>query len=203
MFKTLQSLAVGLIMLGLLSLTASDLAAHPHVFITQKIEAVFDSQGLAGIKVFWKFDDMFASMISEDYDSNGNGQLELAEVSKIEQEAFGYIAKDSYFTFITIDKKPFKVTQVADFEAVLQDQRLEYHFFIPCPIRATASISKVSVATYDPSYYSAIFFGKDGAALKGAAPYEVTTAIREDPDTTIYYDMIHPWTLFLEFSLKP
>ena len=68
---------------------------------------------------------------------------------------------------------------------------------------ATRAPKKISVGTYDPNYYSAIFFAQQGAvSLTQADAFAVSTDIREDPDTKIYFDMIHPWTLFLEFGLK-
>jgi ABC-type uncharacterized transport system substrate-binding protein len=178
--------------------------AHPHVFIVQRLEAVFDDQGLAGIRVRWKFDDMFAAMIAEEHDRNQNGLLEESEVKKIKENAFEYISEFNYFVFIKIDDTPFQVKYTTDFNAVLKDNRLEYQFLVPCHVKAIHNVKKITVATYDPSYYSAIFFAKNSpVTLSCAEEYEVKTAIREDPSTTIYYGMIHPWTLFLEFRLKP
>jgi ABC-type uncharacterized transport system substrate-binding protein len=34
----------------------SDVIAHPHVFIVQRLKIVFDDQGLAGFGVEWQFD---------------------------------------------------------------------------------------------------------------------------------------------------
>jgi len=192
------------ILLTILLMPVLEAMAHPHVFIVQRLHVVFDENGLAGIKIRWKFDDMFASMIAEDHDRNKNGQLEPSEVKTIKEEAFSYISKSNYFTFVKIDNKPFKIKFIADFNAVLKDQQLEYEFFVPCHVRASHNIKKITVASYDPSYYSAIFFAKNGpVSIASVDAYKVKTAIREDPSTTIYYGMIHPWTLFLEFCLKP
>ena len=201
-WRSLQQILCWMVLL--FSLCPSDLYAHPHVFVVQRLNVVFDDKGLAGIKVFWKFDDMFAGMIAEDHDLNRNGILEPVEVKTVEKNAFSYIAEYSYFSFIKIDKKPFEVKFIRDFDAVLKDNRLTYEFFIPCHVSVTKHIKKITVATYDPSYYTAIFFAANSSvSLSNADTYEVKTAIREDPDTKIYYDMVHPWTLFLEFSLKP
>jgi len=178
--------------------------AHPHIFIVQRLNVVFDDKGLAGFKIRWKFDDMFAGMIAEDHDRNRNGQLEHDEVQSIRKNAFCYLAEHNYFVFITIGDKPFKVNYTTDFTAILQGGQLEYQFFVPCHVMATRNVKKISVAAYDPTYYSAIFFTKNNpVSLTSADACEVKTAIREDPSTTIYYGMVHPWTLFLEFCLKP
>lgn len=177
--------------------------AHPHVFITQRLTAVFDDNGLAGIKVHWLFDDMFASMIAESHDTNRNGQLEPDEVQVVKEKAFSYISEDNYFVFIKIDNKPFEVKFIKDFNAILNDKSIVYEFFIPCHVAATEDSKKVSISTYDPTYYTSIFFAKDNpVSLKSADNYELKANIKKDPRTKIYFDMVHPWTLFLEFRRK-
>lgn len=191
------------IVLAALLSSAREIGAHPHVFIVQRLEVVFDDKGLAGVRVRWKFDDMFAAMIAEDHDRNGDGALDPPEVEIVREKAFSFIAEHNYFIFIKIENKPFQVKYTTDFNAVLKDGKLEYHFFVPCHVTATKAKKKISVATYDPTYYTAVFFAKNGpVSLADASPYEIKTAIREDPSTKIYFDMIHPWTLFLEFQRK-
>lgn len=165
----------------------------------QRLNVVFDEKGLAGIKVRWKFDDMFA----EDHDLNRNGKLEAGEVIKIKEKAFSFISEHSYFTFIKIDNVPFKVKFVRDFNAILENRKLVYEFLIPCHVTATNQAKKVTVASYDPSYYTAIYFTrKEPVTLTTADDFDVKTSLKEDPDTKIYFDMIHPWTLFMEFRQK-
>ena len=82
---------------------------------------------------------------------------------------------------------------ITDFNAILENKGLIYEFFIPCHVTAADNFKKVTIATYDPSYYSAIFFpNKEPVSLTYADAYEVKTDIQEDPDTKIYFDMVHP-----------
>jgi ABC-type uncharacterized transport system substrate-binding protein len=164
---------------------------------------VFDEKGLAGIKVRWEFDDMFAGMIAEDHDLNRNGKFETVEVQEVKEKAFSFISKHSYFIFIKIDNVPFQVKFIRDFNAILEDRKLVYEFLIPCHVTATAQVKKVTVASYDPSYYTAIYFTqKEPVKLTAADGFDVKTSLKKDPDTTIYFGMIHPWTLFMEFRQK-
>jgi ABC-type uncharacterized transport system substrate-binding protein len=177
--------------------------AHPHVFIVQRLNAVFDEKGLAGVRVRWKFDDMFASMIAEDHDINRNGKFEAGEIQAVKEKAFSFISEHSYFTFIKIDNTPFPVKFVKDFNAVLENKKLVYEFLIPCHVTATNQVKKVTVASYDPTYYTAIYFTqKKPVSLTAADGFDVKTSLKEDPDTAIYFDMVHPWTLFMEFKRK-
>jgi ABC-type uncharacterized transport system substrate-binding protein len=203
--KSLRTLMmVGITLLFFWGLPLPAALAHPHVFIVQRLNLVFDDKGLAGIKVQWILDDMFAAMITEDFDQNRNGKLEPEEVALVEEKAFSYISEYNYFIFIKVENAPLDVKSVRDFNATLENKVLIYEFFIPCRVAATSRFKKVSVASYDPSYYTAIFFAENGpASLTAGEAFEVKTAIREDPDTKIYYDMVHPWTLFLDFRKKP
>ncbi len=177
--------------------------SHPHVFITQRVKIVFDAQGLAGFKIYWMFDDMFTSMIAGDYDKNQNKVLEKNEVALIKKEAFSYVSNYNYFTFVKIDGKIFDVKFIQDFSAELHDKKLVYKFFIPCHIVATRNFKHVRVASYDPSYYSAIFFANKGSVSSdNSEPFKVKTAVKEDKSTLIYYGQVSPWTLFLDFRAK-
>ncbi len=187
-----------------ISVNLPEVNAHPHVFAVQQLNIVFDDKGLAGIGVRWKFDDMFANMIAEDHDVNRNGKLEANEIIAVREKAFSFISEYNYFNFIKIDGMPFQVKSIRDFNAVLVNKELVYEFLIACHVTATSHFKRVSVASYDPSYYIAIHFVREKpVSLTAADDFEVKTAIREDPDTKIYFDMIHPWTLFMEFRKKP
>ena len=180
-----------------------DAISHPHVFIVQRIQVVFDDKGLAGFRIEWKFDEMFSSMIATDYDKNKNKYLEPDEVAVIKENAFSYISNYNYFTFVRIEGKPFQVKYVKDFSAKLVGNKLTYEFLVPCHVAAMSSFKRIIIATYDPSYYTAIFFAKKHpAALANADRFQVESAIKEDKATSIYYDMVHPWGLFLDFRKK-
>ena len=131
-----------IILLGILCLfTASKIVqAHPHTFINQKIKVVFDDKGVAGFNIWWEFDEMFASMIVGDYDSNNNNVLEKNEVAVIKEKAFSYLSNFNYFIFIKIDNKVFDVKFIKDFFAKIKNKKLIYEFFVPCHVSAVENI---------------------------------------------------------------
>ena len=181
----------------------SDAIAHPHVFIVQRLNIVFDNQGLAGFGIEWHFDDMFSSMIATDYDKNQNSTLEPAEVLMVKEKAFSYIAEYDYFIFVKIDGQPFKVKFIKDFNAVLKNGKLSYHFFVPCHVKAHELLKQIVIAVYDPSYYTAIFFAqKRPVRVENGDRFVIESSIKEDKSTSIYFGMINPWALFLKFRFK-
>ena len=195
-FKTL--LLVGLL---ILNVTGSSLNAHPHVFIANKIQVIFDEKGVAGFKVSWAFDEMFSAMIAQDFDADKNGRLNENEIKTIKEKAFAYIAPHNYYINIKINGEDFPIKFVRDFTARLEKGNLFYDFTIPCHVTALAAPKTILVSPYDKEYYSALYFTeKDPVSIKAAKGFKVETRIAEDPDTRIYYDMVHPWTLFLNFK---
>ena len=194
---------ISTILIILLTIFCGVALSHPHVFIAQRITIVFDNQGLAGFNIHWTFDDMFTIMIAEDYDKNQNKVLEKSEIALIKKEAFSYVSNYNYFTFVKIDGKPFDVKFIQNFSAEFHDKKIVYKFFIPCHITATSNFKNVRVASYDPSYYSAIFFANNGSVpLDNSKSFKVRAVIKEDKSTSIYYGQINPWALFLDFCTK-
>jgi ABC-type uncharacterized transport system substrate-binding protein len=192
-----------MILFSLFGLLCDSALSHPHVFVVQRIEIVFDDKGLAGFKILWRFDEMFSSMIVGDYDKNQNRSLEPDEIKAIKKGAFSYLSNYHYFTFVKIDGQPFEVKFVTDFWAEVKENKLIYRFFVPCHVAARSSHRHIVAANYDPSYYTAIFYAEDRpAALKNAGAFDVGTAIRQDASTSIYYGMVNPWALFLDFRKK-
>ncbi len=151
----------------------------------------------------WNFDEMFSSMIAMDYDQNQNSTLEPAEVAVVKEKAFSHIAEYDYFIFVKIDGQPFKVKWIKDFNAVLKNGRLSYHFFVPCHVKANELFKQIIIAAYDPSYYTAIFFAQNRPALvENGDRFVIESSIKEDKSTSIYFGMLNPWALFLKFRLK-
>ncbi|MBU1340488.1 MAG: DUF1007 family protein [Proteobacteria bacterium] len=192
-----------LIIFGFLFVMVDIAWSHPHVFIAQNLKIVFDEKGMTGFNVCWEFDDMFSTMICDDHDKNKNKILEDAEVASIRETAFSYIAEFNYFIYVKIDGKPFQVKYVTDFSARLEKGKLIYEFFIPCHVSAVKNLKRINIASYDPTYYSAIYFIEQHPyEINNNGPFEITAQIKEDKSTSIYYDMVHPWALFLEFRIK-
>ncbi len=178
--------------------------SHPHIFIVNRLTVVFDDKGLAGIRVKWIFDEMFSSMISVDYDQNHNGHFEESEIKTIHKEAFSYLVNYDYFCFIKIDGKSFKVKYVRDFSASLNNnKKLIYEFLIPCHVKAIPTFKELTIALYDPTYYTAVFFANNKPlSLKNDSKFEIKSSISQNLKETYYYGMINPWELMVKFRLK-
>lgn len=196
-------LFASLIMCLLPAAFASVASGHPHVFIENTLTLIFDNHGLAGIHVKWIFDEFFSNMIACDYDSNHSGSLDSREVNNIKEKAFRNLKNFDYFTFISIDKRPFKVKYVRDFSAELKGGKLIYRFLIPCHVKATSGYKQFIISQYDPTYYTSFAFVKNNPVrFRGASHFDTAHHIEKNLDKSFYYGQFHPLEIVLEFREK-
>jgi ABC-type uncharacterized transport system substrate-binding protein len=140
---------------GLLAFGPIAAQAHPHVFIKQHVEAVFDRSGLTGIRLTWRFDAMYSSMMRADYVSSKKGPLTPEDVKTLHDKCFSALKDEHYFTTVTFDGHPLPLGVPTDFSAEAAGDSIVYRFVIPLKllpgqIRPT---NKVEISVFDPSYY--------------------------------------------------
>ena len=140
----------------LLSLAALPAAAHPHVFINNKMTVTFDAGVLQGITFTWTFDDMFSNMILSDYDPKGTGQFDAAHVKAVKEGAFDNLENYHYFVAMTIGTKPVAHFKIERFmPSVTETKKLVYSFFIPLKVAVQAKEQAVRLTVYDDTYFVA------------------------------------------------
>jgi len=200
MFRVFQlTLAASLLLLTLPAISWT----HPHSFITTSYALVFDNQGLTGIRVYWSFDEMYSSMTGGDFDKDKDGTFNTQESDELVQLAIAHLPPFHFFTNIEIDGRLFPVNAVSDFKITFESGQLDYEFFVPCPVPVKNQIQTIKIAPYDPEYSAAMFFATDQPVfLEKAENFKLDISIGEDPNKTIFFDMIHPETLTLTFQNK-
>ena len=191
-----------LLELFLLPVPYSD--AHPHVFVANRFQVVFDDSGLAGIRVKWVFDRYFSQMIADEFDLDKDGALDAGEIASIEEHAFSNLESSAYFTFIQIDAKPFVIQWVRDFKASLNKGVLNYEFLIPCHVKATEAFKEIRVSPYDPSYYTLVLFAQtDAVTLIQSDGFETDFRVAKNMQESYYDGQVNPYEMALRFRLAP
>ena len=175
---------------------------HAHVWIDNTVVVHFDDQGMAGFKEKWAFDEMFSQMIIHDFDKNRNGRFELAEVKEIKKGAFSNLRKFDYFTHVKINGKSFEVKFVKDFNAKIVKNRVTYHFFVPCHIKATSSFKEIRIGIYDESFYTSITLLRDQILFKHDLAYEHHHKMELNKKEPYYYGQVYPEEIVLRFRKK-
>ncbi len=176
------------------------LLSHPHVFIDYTVNFVFDQNELVGIKTQWIFDEMYSSMLIQDYDVDKDGRFSSSEIKTAKQDAFSNLENYNYFVYITIDSKCFEVKSVDNFSVDVCNNKVVYRFFIPCVVPTTPSYKKIEICMYDETYYVDLLpLGDDPVRFtnEGSIDYEIK--VFEDTKESRDYGEIYPYSIRLTF----
>ncbi len=169
--------------------------AHPHIWIDVSVELRFQGEVLEGMRVVWLFDEYYSAFAVQDFDANGNKQLDREELAVLENSHEGL--KDySYFTHLKVgDLVPenLKVEVVENFTAEMKDDRLQYAFDVPLPQNLDPRETTFGVGFYDETYYIDLNVGSPRKLrVTGNWPVNCQPALVEDKLNPIYFGMVNP-----------
>ena len=147
---------------------AGPAAAHPHVFVVVTSEVLFDAQGrVSGVRQAWTFDDMYSSFVTTGASDDGK-PVTSQKLQPLAEQNVGELADYSYFT---IAKAPGQKIEFGKPEAISmqEDDKKLVTLKFTLPFKAPVKADKAfTLQVYDPSYFVAFDFAKDGVTLKSA-----------------------------------
>jgi ABC-type uncharacterized transport system substrate-binding protein len=168
---------MGLAAAALLLLSAAPATAHPHVFIDYAVVLRFDQGALKSVRMTWTFDEMYSSMLFQDYTSHPRGALSSADQSRLQKGAFEDTADYHYFVDVMLNGKPVEVKKVTDFAAKFEHHRMSYSFTVPIPDAAASGKSALEIAAFDNEFYIDFeLVEKDAVSFENAEGLGVTCA---------------------------
>jgi ABC-type uncharacterized transport system substrate-binding protein len=164
-FDTARAGAFAISVLGAIAgsaaFMATPAAAHPHIFVDARFEAVADADGrLAEVRDVWRFDEVFSSSVLVDFDRNENMTLDPSELEAVAKTVRNSLAQYSYYTNVTINGKPVPLAKPETIHAAYKDQSLILSFSQK-PVQSTTMRGLVVFGVYDPTLYTALDFAAD------------------------------------------
>ncbi len=144
-------------------------AAHPHVWVTARMQAIFNVKGeIAALRHTWTFDEMYSAFVTEGQGKEGElmTKAQLAPLAKSNIES---LAEFDYFTFAKAAGKAVEFGPPEDYSLEQQkDKRVVLRFTLP--LKTPASASKAfSFQVYDPTYFVAFEMEKDNPVSMAGA----------------------------------
>jgi ABC-type uncharacterized transport system substrate-binding protein len=177
-----SELAAGVLLVLVLGHPAPSLA-HPHVFIDYSVTVLFGADGPEGVQFSWAFDDLFSSMILQQYDTNRDGAFSPAETRVIEAKHFVHLKEYQYFVALKVGGQPMTVNGIRDFQARVARERVSYVFTIPIT-GASPAEGTLHIALDDPTFYTALVPDEKLPVRVQAPPdYRVHCNVVKDPKT--------------------
>src|SRR5687767_9964108 len=165
------SLLLGML-LGGLGLSATPLAAHPHVWIEARSNVVFDEQGrIVALDHVWTMDEMYTDAAVDGLDKDGDGFYSPQELAPLTKENIESLKEYDYFTSFKADAEKSAFGEVVEAKQVWKDKRLTLSFRLPLKEAVDPLKTAVVYRVYDPGFFIAIDFPlKDAVAASGPVP---------------------------------
>jgi len=177
-------------------------AAHPHVFINNKMTVIFDKGTLKGISFRWSFDDMFSAMILTDFKPKPDGSFSAKSTEAIKAGAFDNLENYHYFLAFFIGKQPLKRIRIEQFTpSVVEGTKLVYSFFVPLDLAATAEDQMVRVTVYDDTYFVAFdLMHADDVTITGDTGVSVGLSIEKTKVKPLWPGQYMPDQLVIRYK---
>ncbi len=171
-------------LLAVLALAAGPAAAHPHVFVTNKVAVLFD--------------DFFSSTLLEDFDADGDGGFDAAEVAALHDNAFVPLRDYGWFTHLYLDGEERPAPEPSGFRAVAEGELVRYRFdlMLPAPVDPAATLFEVAI--YDQEYYVEVLLDADSPVTLEASPPACRATVAEDETRAYYFGMVYPQMIGVE-----
>ena len=100
----------------LVALSAGPAAAHPHVWVTMKIEVVYAPEGaVSELRHTWAFDQMFSTFATQGIKSGQKGVFTREELQPLADVQISSLKDFSYFTFARINGEPVQWSAPTDY----------------------------------------------------------------------------------------
>ena len=167
--------------------------AHPHVFITNAMTFVFSGELVTGLRQQWAFDEIFSSTIIADFDRNGDGIFDAAEIAAIKNDAFANLKDYGYFTHLLLDGQVWTASEIREFSVAREGDQVVYSFFVPLPTPIDPRKTDLRAEVYDAEYYVEITLDTArSATVEGEAAASCGVALTQNQNATYYFGLIHP-----------
>ena len=130
-------------------------AAHPHIWIDNRIEVRLNGDRIEAIRAHWTFDAFFSQSVLIDVGQVRGGRLSPDQVERIRRNAFENLRNYGYFTYIRINGTNHPVQAVERFGARINDENaLVYTFDIPLDVPIGSEPVSLRISMYDETFFS-------------------------------------------------
>ena len=144
-----------MLILMLTSLTASPVAAHPHVFIDTGFELILDDTGqMTHVRVIWQYDDFYSLLITEDMALNSDGVLAEEEIAMLTGFDMKWDESFNGDLVVTQGDTPVALSRPQEVTASFADGRITTTHLRALEVPLVPGETLIMKA-YDPTYYVA------------------------------------------------
>ena len=144
--------------IALVLLSASSVAAHPHVFVTATLNIQLNDDGqIAGVHVSWAYDDLFSLLVTEELELDPDGDMVLTADENAALTAYIIDWPADYVgdVYLWAGETALPLAPVTDHAVSFQDGIVTETFYRALITPQDTITAPVDVQVYDPYYYVA------------------------------------------------
>lgn len=181
-------------------LAAAPAAAHPHVFIDNRVTFVFDAGKVTGLRVHWVFDDVFSDDLLNQFDADGDGTFDSLESKAVGDGTLPNLKLFHYFTYVWVDGKELDPIDPTDFIAKADRSRIvSFAMSVPLPAPVDPRTQALAVEIYDREFYVEIDLAQeDPVTLKNADGVPCGATVRDDHENAYFGGYVFPQEIALQ-----
>ena len=179
---------------------AGPAAAHPHVFIDNKVAFVFDSGKVTALRLAWAFDEVFSDSLLMQFDADGDGTFDALESKATGEGTLPNLKMFHYFTYIWVDGKQLDPIDPADFVASVDDKRIvTFRMTVPLPQPVDPRTAALATEIYDREYYVQVdLTQQDPVSLENAGDLPCGATVRDDIEGAYFGGVVFPQEIALQ-----
>jgi ABC-type uncharacterized transport system substrate-binding protein len=150
--------------------------AHPHVWVTMRIEIVYDAGGsVSALRHIWKFDEIFSTFATSGLGAK-DGRLRREQLVPLAERYVSSLKPYDFFTYVGAAGRSASLGGPSDYWLEYEDGLLSLHMSLPLtsPVKA----GTLDVAIYDPTYFVDLSFMQDRPVTLVDAPAKCTVELK-------------------------
>ncbi len=194
-----RAVAPAALILSFLS-DAGPAAAHPHVFIENKVAFVFEAGTVTALRLSWAFDDVFSDSLLTQFDADGNGTFDDLESKAVGEGTLPNLKMFHYFTYVWVDGKELDPIDPTDFAARADDKRIvTFQMKVPLPHPVDPRTAALATEVYDREYYVQVDLAQqDPVSLENAGDAPCGATVRDDTESAYFGGVVIPQEIALQ-----
>jgi ABC-type uncharacterized transport system substrate-binding protein len=179
---------------------AGPAAAHPHVFIDNRVTFVFDAGKVTALRLAWAFDDVFSDSLLMQFDADGDGAFDALESRAVGEGTLPNLKMFHYFTYVWVDGKELDPIDPAEFAASVDEKRIvTFHMTVPLPRPVDPRTAALATEIYDREYYVQVELAQqDPVSLENAHDVPCGATVRDDIEGAYFGGVIMPQEIALQ-----
>lgn len=196
-----------LLSLPVIAASALPLASHPHVFIDAGANLLFDDAGqLAGVRVFWAYDEFYSLLLVEDngLDADGDGVPEQAALDAYAGKDVDWAAGFPGDLYLQNAGADVALSGPVEHGMRYEDGRVISWHIRPLETRLSVGVDPLLVQIYDPTFFVAYDVvlpvtvqGRDSCSVAQVpadlnAAYDKVESLLYGPDSVEYSEDSYP-----------